>query len=666
MIALVIAAFVFFAKRQAKSLERDPVVLMNKYYLFKKTNPDAAKMALKFILQQNDHDLPALKALSAAYLEEKNLQQALPLIQQLHHIQPDNDQYTYQLAALYYERGEWEKAFPLLLSLKQQDSLGFRIQAQSILNAMASFIPHYTTNATVLILNQPGQYNPGKIEQIYLDLFYKLKTSKLDNAKALLTVLQFIAPDNAMVNEEMGYMALQKKDYEQAIHYFLAAFNEKPSARLALQLGYVYMTAEKRVQAAEFFLIASQSTDLPLKSQALKGYEVARQSSLLAIPGHQLVSAIQQQTATRENLLLDHYYLLKKKDKKAAWVLIQQIINDYPKNVVALKEGGYLAISQKAPKKALLYFSEAYRLTYEPELAMQLGYLYNQTADNYQAYHYFKLATYSSHADLSLRAENALTNLAGLQTKALPSPYFSEIFFDPFSQTRFGLTVRPIVSRIGVETKDALQSKFYLFLRQTDDNKSAITGQISQIYEDDVRITGVGMQISPFKSIPMVAFIEAGPAYDLVFRQRSLWRGDLRSGLMYYNVFGAKPAYFDKLKISHDYYSTLYGDMTYFSRYNNNVIATVKTHQGIRLAQYKSSMLNLYMTGRIIEDTNRVFYNNIAEIGPGISFIPSNRFNLELRYEFINGEYLPVGNSNNPYGKYYTNSTVQLLVYVKL
>ena len=96
------------------------------------------------------------------------------------------------------------------------------------------------------------------------------------------------------------------------------------------------------------------------------------------------------------------------------------------------------------------------------------------------------------------------------------------------------------------------------------------------------------------------------------------------------------------------------------------MIGLVKTHQGIRLLQYKSSMVNLYVTGRVLADTKRVFYNNIAEVGPGIAFVPSNRFNLQLRFEHINGVYLPAGAMVNPYSKYYTNQLVQLLFYVKI
>lgn len=338
----------------------------------------------------------------------------------------------------------------------------------------------------------------------------------------------------------------------------------------------------------------------------------------------------------------------------------------HPNHIQLLIEAGYLAIRQHQPCKAIDYFSKAYAKTKQPQLAMQLGYLYETIQDKSKACHYFKLATQSHDKALVLRAENARTNLAGFQTKKLPTPYFSEAFFSPFSQSRFGLTVRPFVARLGIEQSNAWQGKEYVFIRRTQDNKSKNLGQLSQIFEDNVQITGVGAQIKPLPPLALIGFLEVGAAYDLVYRNRDRWRGDLRTGLMYYDQFGKRPAFFDHLKVMGGYYSDLYAEATYFTRYNNNVIAGVKTHQGIRLFAYHDSMFNGYITGRMLGDTRREFFNNFAELGPGVEFIPSNRLNIKILYEYVRGVYLPAGAIQNPYEQYYKNSLVQLLLYVKL
>lgn len=344
----------------------------------------------------------------------------------------------------------------------------------------------------------------------------------------------------------------------------------------------------------------------------------------------------------------------------------QRLWNNPPKDLIfALKEAGFEAIAKGNINDAICYFSKAYEKTKDPTLALQLAYLYDGTRDKRDSYRYFNLARKSLDKNISHTAENAMTSLAGQQTKALREPYFSEIYFNPFTESRFGLTVLPFNSRLGLEQANRFQTKEYVFFRRTQDNRSRNLGELSQLYEDNAQITGVGGQFTPFKRIPLVGFLELGAAYDLVYQNRKRWRGDARAGVMYYREFGTRPQYFDAPTFSANYYSDLYGDLTYFSRYNNNVIGLIRTRQGIRLWQYHASMLNLYVTGRVVFDTKREFYNNFAEVGPGIAFVPSNRFNFQLRFESIKGVYLPAGAVVNPYPKYYTNQVVQMLMYVK-
>ncbi|HRD69422.1 MAG TPA: tetratricopeptide repeat protein [Legionella sp.] len=665
LLLCIFAILLYFASEQARVLQRDPIVLMNRYYLLKQSNPEAAKKALQVILRNHESYLPALNELSQIYLKENNLHSALPLVKQLHELQPDDSHHSLQLAYIYYKIGEWDKAAPLLTRLKENQKQPYQDEATIILDKMSSSVAYYKSGATISLFNINQPPEPSLVNRMLLDYFYKLRQEQPEQAQKLLVTLNQMNPDNVIIQEELGYYALKEKNDKEAVLWFSRVYSEKPSPRIALQLAYLNMNLKNNLEASQYFLLATLSYVPEIKAAAFRGYELTRYQEPTLLSEQIAANNLIQPSAPENVVLLDQFYLLKKQNKEAAWSLITEIIKKYPNDVKALKEGGFLAIDKGYQAEAIRYFTQAYNLTYEPDLAMQLGYLYDQTPNKYIAYQYFKLATHSSDKTLELRAQNALTNLAGLQTKALPAPYFGEVFFDPFTQSRFGLTVRPLVARLGIERDNKLQSKVYLAFRQTDDNKSESLGQVPQIYEDNVRIMGVGLQITPIKLFPMVAFIEAGGAYDLFYRDRNRWRGDLRGGLMYYNEFGARPAYFDRLKFSTDYYSTLYGDATYFSRYDNNVIGTLKTHQGIRLIQYHSSMINLYITGRVIEDTNREFFNNIAEIGPGVSFTPSNRFPVQLRFEHINGVYLPAGGSVNPYGKYYTNNTVQLFSYVK-
>jgi len=514
-----------------------------------------------------------------------------------------------------------------------------------------------------------------------MDKYYRLKVVNPAAAHRALQIL--LTQDNAYlpaIKEASQWYLHNNKDDEarpmlQRLHKSLPKQDE-----VTLQLAYVYYEEGQWSKARSLFTRLSQQTtgQVKITSQqailAMNSYlpfntfvppydrSVPRTTPALSTP----IKITPRAVAKSEDTLLNQFYLTKKQNPPLAEKMIASFIRHHPKDVMALKEAGFLAIDTSHLRAAIDYFAQAYALTYQPSIAMQLGYLYDQVDDKPKAYQYFKLATKSDESALAMRAENSMTNLSGLQTKGLPAPYFSEVYFNPFSQSRFGLTVRPLIVRLGIEQGNSLQTKQYVFFRRTDDNESENLGQISQIYEDNVQITGMGGQITPIKGIPIVGFLETGVAYDLVYRDRTRWRGDLRGGFMYYNEFGARPAYSDKLTLSSHYYSDLYGDVTYFSRYNNNVIAGIKTHQGIRLLQYHSMMLNLYATGRVIADEQRQFFNNLAEIGPGIEWVPTNRFNIKMRFEHINGVYLPAGATPNPYGQYYTNTLVQLLFYVKV
>jgi tetratricopeptide (TPR) repeat protein len=501
--------------------------------------------------------------------------------------------------------------------------------------------PEIAKKSLLIILKQDAHYLPALAEYSQ----WALNDHDLKQAQHSLEELHRLLPNNDTYTFQLGYLYYKKGNWEEAKGLFMGLLTHAP--------GHLKIETERAITGMASYLPNYQ-------------YQTKVET-----PGDSHVSLDSQNPLSKlikrnKPSLLELFYFHKDKHKARAKQLLKKLLLQQPANEQALQEAGFIAIHEQHPAEAIHYFSRAHALTYHPHTAMQLAYLYDAMGDKPTAYKYFKLVSQSNDKLLALKAQNAMTNLAGLQTKALPPPYFSEVFFTPFTQSRFGLTVTPFIARLGVEQHNYFQTREYVFFRRTQDNRSANLGELSQIYEDNVQITGIGGQFIPFRKLPIVGFLEAGEAYDLIYMNRNRWRGDLRGGFMFYQECGAKPAYFDKITIGRGFYSTWYGDITYFSRYNNNVIGLGRTHQGIRLLQYKSSMVNLYVTGRILGDTNRDFFNNFAEIGPGISFIPTNRFNVQLRLEHVNGVYLPAGALVNPYGKYYTNNVIQLLFYVRV
>lgn len=507
-----------------------------------------------------------------------------------------------------------------------------------------------------------------------MNQYYRYKHSNPIVAKQALYIILKQDSNNLPTMIELSQWLVSEKQYHEALPLLQRIHERLPSnKKITYQLGYSYFEEglwENATQLFKQYSVASSDTWNSKMNETL----MAMGSFLPTFKDEsQIVATNSSPIQPVKSTFLPSS---KKKVFKVSTGTSSQSLKESNKRrkiqsneVTALKEAGYLALRQHQFVLALDDFLKAYELTYDPNLAMQIGYLYNQLQQNQMAYRYFQWTAWeASDSALALRAENALTNLKGEQTKLWSLPYFGEFFAMPFTQSRFGLTVNQYIGRLGVELPTHWKTRVYTFNQLTDDNqsKAAQLGKISEIYEDDVNITGLGVQISPLKHIPIIMYGEMGAAYDLVYRDRKRWRSDFRGGLMYYQEFGQKPAFYSKPTWSHEYYSNWYGDFTYYSRYNNNVIGLLKTHQGIRLLQYKSSMLNAYARGLVVQDTQRLFYNNYAEIGPGVGFIPSNRYNFEIRFDYIKGTYLPAGAIANPYHKTYTNKLLQLFLYIKI
>ena len=87
----------------------------------------------------------------------------------------------------------------------------------------------------------------------------------------------------------------------------------------------------------------------------------------------------------------------------------------------------------------------------------------------------------------------------------------------------------------------------------------------------------------------------------------------------------------------------LYADANFFTRFDDNFIATVRARPGIRVMEMAFSNIDLYVLVFGSVDSDRLDFNNVIEVGPGMVYTPRTDLNLRLRVEgvyrmFINGE----------------------------
>jgi tetratricopeptide (TPR) repeat protein len=503
--------------------------------------------------------------------------------------------------------------------------------------------------------------------------YYLLNKKNPDAAKKALEIILQQFPNNQKALRELGHWYLMQGDIKSAVKQFSYAYKIYPDdayiKRMLIQLDSNLGLKEptdkpKIIEQPTLLAESNDKVSVPILTQILNSEKMCTSTSAITVPTYNSVNITV--SSERDTLLNEFYQSKNINDTVKAWAAITKLLQLYPNDLQALKEAGYYALNEKETKKSVEYFKRAYVISRDPYLALQLGYLLDGLDDKAEAYYYFNLATEATNQTERMKAELAKTNLRGLQVKFLPNPYYADLLFYPFYRSRFKLVIYPLISHVGIILDKEHNIRLYLSYRRTSDNKSTGSSTLPQIFEDDAAITSLGIQATPFPKIPFSTFIEAGKAVDLIYKGRSRWRSDLRSGLVYYNEWGKEARYTFDPHFTLAPNMDMYADLIYFSRYQNT-IATARLRPGIEVLRYGSSSVNLYLKAFISEDYQRLFYNNILEIGPSIALTPSDRYNITIRYECLRGYYLPSGGDEiNPYGGKYHNNMVFLDTYVSI
>ncbi|STX28203.1 Predicted methyltransferase (contains TPR repeat) [Legionella beliardensis] len=575
---------------------------LGKYYELKKLDAKEAKKLLEIILQEDPQNIQANKEMGYVLLEENKLNEAKNYFNKVLKINPDDK-----------------------VIVSQIRYIDARIHASIItatINAAANKSP---TNAITVTAQNP------------MDKYFELKKSRPEEAFKLLKEILRDNPNNEMANAEMGYQLLNQKRTELALDYFKLVLKINPKNNV----------------------IREQIKSMQTTEQGTATGAVQQAKSMPQLP--------------EDERLLNEYYNLRKTNPKRALQLLYKLVFRYPHKVVAQRELAYLLLKEKKLELALYRFYIIERLLPKDyEIKMQIGYILDNLGRKPQAYKYFSSATYTSDPELKLKANRAMTSLSGLQTKIISKPWFADVYYAPIYLSRFNLGIFPSQVRLGRTFGERSQGEVYAINRTTWDSKSGQRdqNQLPQIFEDNVSITALGIRYSPFQKLPNLRlYIEGGRAYDLIAREPNpnrRYRNDLRGGLLYGAIWGAPHDYVNTWTFPFKEVGNAYLDISYFSRYDDNIIGYGSIREGLRVLEFLTAELNIYLRGRGGLDKNKEFYNNFVEYGPGIEFIPNNRYNLSFRFEYLNGYYIKVNSpSPNPYGPRYHNklTTAELYIY---
>jgi Flp pilus assembly protein TadD len=376
-------------------------------------------------------------------------------------------------------------------------------------------------------------------------------------------------------------------------------------------------------------------------------------------------------------------------------------------NLVALKELAYAYLRRGQPDKAIARFRDV--LTAEPDdmrTRMDLAYALQKKGDSTDAKKEFttvaegKSGTFAAQAKLELanmlaiaaaqktaataakQAAPAVAQPAVAKPAALAAPaistatpqaaapaqpdwrrYYTEVFLTPYHMSRFNDTIEMGEARFYMKTGRDSPLAFYAGATYVDDSRSQ--GGISpQIYNDNTFALGLGARLDAAAGISLT--VEAMRSYNLI---RSADHPDaaetnLRAVLAGYwevqeRLCGPLGlASLGKIRGAH-LYTTLGGSVGYYSRYANNIIAQAQAMEGWRFIDSRNGRVAVYIRSEALADTDSYFFNNLAEIGPGLEYQPFVKAGLRLRLDYAMGFYTGrAGSGANPYPAQYHDTRV--------
>ncbi len=195
----------------------------------------------------------------------------------------------------------------------------------------------------------------------------------------------------------------------------------------------------------------------------------------------------------------------------------------------------------------------------------------------------------------------------------------------------------------------------YLGARLLRDTASQV-GPLPQIFSDNAVLVGPGLSFQPHGAHYFVS-AEANLAYVFYSGRNntSALVPDFRTVAGYYNVFrpGAGSP-LRRLSVQAN------GSVGFYSRYQHDVIAYLQPQETYDLTT-GALRISPFFQQSFALDTNQQFYNNTAELIPGLQLSLARYPGAALRTEYVRGFYFPFHtNSVNPYGPTYNDVRIRL------
>lgn len=467
--------------------------------------------------------------------------------------------------------------------------------------------------------------NAHKSVDDFLNKYYEARKNNNKDAKHFLQLAIKAAPNDIRARKEMGALLLQQKKPKEALKHF------------------------KHVAALD-------PTDL----HTIKQIRYIKEA---LAPRKKTVSPVETVDS-----LLNKYYEARKNKQADGEPFLEAAVKLDPTDLRVRRELGLLLLEKKKYEEALEHFTYLEERDSTDAVAIkQGGYILESLGRHTEAYVKFeKVFELSKDGEEKEKNYENLINLCTFRSKVLPSPFFADFYYSPLAENRFGNIYNSLNARLGIVVDPTHEWEVYVSTRFNKDKKS-IGGAAPAIYSDNSVIYAGGMSLKPISSIPIKFYAEAGYGHDVTARNRPSNRKDFRWGATFFQNWGAKPAYSGTLSFPFKHIGDAQGDVSYYSRYDNNWIGTFRIREGLRVLALKGASVNGYAKGQFIFDTNKEFFNNLYEYGAGIAIQPTYLTNFVIRAEKIWGNYIKVNSrSPNPYAKKYHVTSVLAEFFVRI
>jgi hypothetical protein len=142
---------------------------------------------------------------------------------------------------------------------------------------------------------------------------------------------------------------------------------------------------------------------------------------------------------------------------------------------------------------------------------------------------------------------------------------------------------------------------------------------------------------------------------------------DFRSGLILWYGWDTwyNPKRFISIPLIH--WGEIYSEVNYFHRENKTVFGSLHARAGFHLIRFWKADIDVYGVTYMMKDINKDFWNNKAEVGPGLWIKPWSALSLKFYIEWLWGTYFGIeGKDANPYAQHYTDRKMGILCWIGL